>query len=250
KSKIHQKRKKIISESDVIDYSVEVLKYFSLKRFKFVDDGDKLRAKSNRIISFISRRFIINSRGVRLSKFHSSPVQRVFISEKASSLYRSLSVLIGEYGLWDENISRLKPSIPSSDLFTFFVSPEFVYELHVYDQLIRNFSRYNVLFQPDKKFSILNPDGSVVDKKSVPDFVVYSDRYVRVIDAKWKVIKNRSDIHYNDIIKLKRDYDIFCADFAILVYPEVPEYMVGMHKMELGDGSYFCFWIYQFNNIK
>jgi len=249
KSKVHQKVKRYTSESIIADYTVEVLKFFSAKRYKDIEQGEVLRNKSNKIHAFIRRRFKINSRGAVLSKFHTTPIRKTFSSMRAKNLYLSLLKLIGIPGFIGGRMPLLKSSISVESLYTFFVNPELIYELYIYETIKRYFPKHRVDYNPRKSFSLFLPNGETLKKIAQPDVVLYGSRYIRVIDVKWKCVLRDSDIEYNDVVKLKRDYDIYGGDFAALVYPVVASHLIGIHKMELGDGSTFEFRVFQHNYI-
>jgi hypothetical protein len=249
KSKAHQKRRKVDSESIAIDYTIEVLRYFSAKKCRSIANGDILRSKSNRISSFIRRRFNVRSRGIRISKFCTAPIHRNFVSAKCEGLYKALLRLISEASLMKLGTSQPNNPYFEDNLQSFFVSPELIYELFVYEKLEQNFPKYEVQYQPARDFRYVLPNGRELKKLAKPDVLVYGGKLVRVVDAKWKCLKLASDIQYQDVVKLKRDIDIFNGDFAALVYPEVPTKMLGKHLMELGGGIFFEFWVFQINCV-
>ena len=245
-TKIHQTRREHKNTSPVIDYTLEVLRYFSKKRCNGLENGDLLRHKANQTSAYVRRRFVRGEQSVKVRKLATPSVRRLFSNKRALELYSFLLRLIGD--LVDESEAGVSSSsLTAPDLYTFFVHPEKIYELYVYDHLDKKYPRRKVSHEPIKKYQIQPPNGSPPIKRNAePDVVVDSSsgsRSLLIIDAKWKLLTSAVDIDFADIAKLERDTAVFDGAFAVLVYPQAPDHLLGKHSLHVGSSKPFDFYV-------
>jgi hypothetical protein len=248
KTKIHQVRRENKSDSIVANYAITALEYFIHKKCRNVEDGEMLRHKAGSALALIRRRFRAGRRGVRLSKLTTRPIQREFQRCSANSLHVNLLKLLEleNYGSNYQASSPFRASKPVDDLSTFFVSPAIVYELFVYDYLVQKYPKRIIKDKPSRSYMHTGPNKIDLNRRSNPDLIIEKRgaphlRYV--IDVKWKQPKRLSEILYEDIVKLHRDYHIHNASQAVLVYPQVAINLRGKHKIEITQNNVFEFWV-------
>ncbi|MBA6293119.1 hypothetical protein H4J58_08270 [Colwellia sp. MB3u-70] len=256
-SNISQTKKDVKNESVLADYTIEALSFFISKKAKYHANHDSLRHQASQVASFIRRRFEIKTRGVRISKLSTSSVQRLFIKKSAYNLYKALLHLLGEFGETDDKAGNT--GLPLSDLSTFFLSPELIYEKYLYLAFKSRFEQLDV--EPSERIKIkynwVLPSSKKEQRDSKPDIVITTKPHQRhhrkwVIDAKWKRVKKLSDISFDDVSKLKRDEILHEGNYAILAYAFVTPKLVGKHTLELHDNYSFTFWVISipFNYVK
>jgi hypothetical protein len=198
------------------------------------------------VASFIRRRFEIKTRGVRISKLSTSSVQRLFIKNSASNLYMALLHLLGEFGDSEEKFGN--SGLPLSDLSTFFFSPERIYEKSIYLAFKSRFDQLDVFASPLEKYHWVLPTSIEKERDSNPDIVIVTKphkKYQRrwIIDAKWKYVKKLSDISFDDVSKLQRDFLMHKGNYAVLAYAFVAPELIGKHTLKINDCDFFTFWI-------
>ena len=97
-----------------------------------------------------------------------------------------------------------------------FFRPEDLYEWMVYDKLIQEYGKEAVEMKSVYKYKIADKE-----RNAEPDFVVTYKSEIIVIDAKWKVLKSKTNISFDDVVKLWRDRLLTEATKAVLNYPQI-----------------------------
>ena len=248
-AKIHQISKETRNESLVVDYTSEALYYFSKKVCVYLSGGEILRHQANCINAFVSRRFKIGSRSVRICKLNTPAVKRLFKSANAEGLYLLLLRLLGEPILEDELRSQQRMSQPIADMTTFFIDPAKVYELFIYlwfsKRPIVTRNLWNISYEPVLHYDLIDPNNRLTKLLSKPDLVLSSrDNKKRfVVDVKWKELSKSKGVSVDDVVKLQRDMKLHGCSDAILIYPKVAKNQIGKYALEIEKGKKFEFWI-------
>lgn len=130
-----------------------------------------------------------------------------------------------------------------------FFNPTDLFEWIVYDHLKEKYKEADI--QKDgldkgttKVYQIITPI-KPIERKSNPDFLLIETAYMRVIDAKWKVLKSIEDIKFDDIAKLERDWLIRKNEHetvrATLIYPKIDFDYNLYNPLKLSYSSDFIF---------
>jgi hypothetical protein len=153
-------------------------------------------------------------------------VSKLFSKNKEHrKLYQALIILLGlEH--FDKGSDSGK-SVKIENMISLFFNPADLYEWIVYDYLETKYPnkilKDKLHDESSQKYFLCNNHGKKFEKISNPDFIIdIGTNKNSVVDAKWKVPKNFTNIDYADVAKLKRDCNIRKIQNALLVYPELP----------------------------
>lgn len=235
KANIHQKKREAVSYSKIASAALSVLESFRRERINYSILPEQQNLKNIRDltvsnISFLKKRFHMdknfNLTSRELIEHRTAKMFQKNIEHR--KLYESLLILAGIERIHDgENPAEI---IKMENMTAIFFNPSDLFEWIVYDYLQEKFPDskiYKDKLHPTRiiKTYFLCEAGSKnkFDKKSKPDFLVTTADQTIVVDAKWKVLQSLKDINYEDVAKLKRDYQLRSCNKAILIYPLLPE---------------------------
>ena len=244
KAKIHQKRKEILVYSELAHISYQVLNYFDEKILKNFETSiqTKLYHKVISTKNLLKRKYQTHSpKKAKLKEIVSHRIKNLFKKPEDKKLYSYLLTLLGTEIIESEE----KSIYLTPELLTFFVSPEKIYELFVYDFYKTKYRKQKVKYQDSKDYKIQTREG-IKKLKSIPDIIIYKGNTIILIDTKWKIPKGIDDIKSEDILKLERDFKVWSSGgkkvVPVLVYPNLP---VIKDKIELvySNSDFFKFYI-------
>lgn len=248
KAKIHQKRKEVLIYSELAHISYQVLNYFDEKILNNFNPTiqAKLFHKVISLKNLLIRKYKTHSpKKAKLKKVISHRTRSLFKKPEDKKLYSYLLTLLGtEITESEEKSIYLMPEI-----LTFFVSPEKIYEIYVYD-FCKNFykdkyPKYKVEYQIGKNYYIQTKEGKR-ELKSIPDIVIYKSSITILIDTKWKILEKIDNIKNEDILKLERDYKVWSSGgnkvIPVLIYPIFPANKEKV-KLEFSNTKSFKFFV-------
>lgn len=233
---------------------------YALKQFKkekipqFATSVDDLKQEVNSTLNVIQKRY----KADRSFKFRERDIltNRIIKLFKKSAelkkLYEAILIILGlEYFQNEEEARELRKI---DNMLALFFNPADLYEWVVYDSLREKYGE-NVKILSDKlgetkRAYSLYSNTTAYRHTSQPDFVIEEDNYVTVIDAKWKILKQPTDIKFEDIAKLKRDCEVRksggeAIDAAILIYPKVHFSTIEENLFRLDYDYNFSFYVEQ-----
>ena len=222
KSKIHQIKKDILVYSKLAFITYQVLNTFQKTKLRILD---KITRKNldylvNKLKILLRKKYKANtSKSMKAKRLLSAGIRALFKKTEDKKLYSLLLSLLSEEIKLDEKDKEITV-IP--DVLTFLISPEKIYELHVFDHLLIKLKGKDIKFQKSKKYKIsINKESKL--KESTPDILVKSKNTLFLIDVKWKTLKKEPSSE--DILKLERDTKVWKNHqkeiIPILVYPTI-----------------------------
>lgn len=231
KTKIHQIKKETLIYSQLAYISYQVLNFFEEKILNNFEEGikEKLFYISTKVKNLLKKKYKIHTtKKANINKMLSNNTKTLFKKPEDKKLYSYLLTLLGI-----EIIEKEEKDIYfSSKIPTFFISPERVYEVFVYDWLKEKFStrkieiEIEIKFQGKKTFYLKSNSKKIeIEKESKPDIILCKRDRLILIDCKWKIIEKIGDIDLEDILKLERDKRVWSENkvkiVPILVYPSI-----------------------------
>ena len=222
KSKIHQRKKEPYLYSKLAIISVEVLHHF-LKHKGKNREAKKLKNR-------IEAKYGVERYSFKPKEIGSQKVLKLFKSSDEKELYLALLSLLGVENYFEDN--NYKEMLKFHNQHAHFFRPEDLYEWMVYDKLIHEYGKEAVQMKSVYKYKI-----SDKERDAEPDFVVTYDNEIIVIDAKWKVLKSKTKISFDDVIKLWRDRLLTEATRAVLIYPQI-DFSEKHHSMMIKDEEF------------
>ena len=247
KAKIHQIKKKKLIYSDLAILTYKVLNYFEKKILPcFTEElGGNLYNRLLRIRNLLRLKYKAHTHEhIKPENLLSFRVKSLFKNHTAGSLYAYLLTLMGIDTFEGSEQNR----IITADTLAFFIYPEKVYEVFVYDYLITNCLKpdeIEFMPPPKEKYYISTKEAGEICKGSNPDIVVHRDKLVIVADVKWKMIKSINDISTDDILKLERDCRVWSRGkrvVPVLIYP-VLKIEPGCVWVKYSNGDTFRFYV-------
>jgi len=215
KSKIHQRKKVPFKYSKIALVSLECIEYFLQKELL-----KSVKSKAKKLNSKIKSRYYLKEDfSFKLKQITSKKITKLFKSNEQLELYYALLQLIGVENYFENNSSR--ELLKLHNQHSLFFRPEKLFEWIVYDYLNKEYKGYEILkdsFGEGTTSQYLLAD---TERDSNPDFILKKDDEVIVVDAKWKILKKKSDIGFDDVAKLRRDSLLNSATSALLIYPKV-----------------------------
>jgi len=248
KSKIHQIRKDILIYSELAFITYQVLNTFQKTKLRILDKITRknLEYLVNKLKNLLRRKYKADtSKSMNVKRLLSSSTKTLFRKTEDKKLYSLLLSLLSEEIKMDDKDKDITV-IPN--VITFFVSPEKIYELHVFDCFSSKLK--NVRFQQSKEYKIVI-NGHSKGKKSIPDILVETEGSTLLIDVKWKILeKEPSD---EDILKLERDVKVWKKSgkklIPILIYPKIVNPLLNRKfnriRLNFPDEKTFGFYISQ-----
>jgi len=206
KSKIHQRQKEPYLYSKLAIISVEVLHHFIKHKGK--------NREAKKLKNRIEAKYKIESYHFKTKEITSKKVLKLFKSSDEKELYLALLTLLGVESYFEDN--SYKEMLKLHHQHAHFFRPEDLYEWMVYDKLIQEYGKEAVEMKSVYKYKIADKE-----RNAEPDFVVTYKSEIIVIDAKWKVLKSKTNISFDDVVKLWRDRLLTEATKAVLIYPQI-----------------------------
>ena len=250
KSKIHQIRKDILIYSELAFITYQVVNTFQKTKLRILDKITRknLEYLVNKLKNLLRRKYKADtSKSMNVKRLLSSSTKTLFRKTEDKKLYSLLLSLLSEEIKMDDKDKDITV-IPN--VITFFVSPEKIYELHVFDCFSSKLKNKSVRFQQSKEYKIVI-NGHSKGKKSIPDILIKTEGSTLLIDVKWKILeKEPSD---EDILKLERDTKVWKKSgkklIPILIYPKIVNPLLNrkFNKIHLNfpDEKTFGFYITQ-----
>lgn len=237
KTRIKQIKTDKFARSPIIPYVYIAVKYFL--HFYLIDkkNPEILRRKSKEILKYIESVYDMYDYGVRISRIFSSPVQRLFKECNALSLYENVFYLLQGAFVNSELAENQVSNIINSSKSLFF-EPNLIFEIYCLEHLQANYVGYTFEFKKSYDYYFQSSSRQCIKKTSNPDIICFNSDEKVVFDCKWKVVNFVSDILFEDVAKLYRDYKLSCASRAVLIYPEVVESLTGVNSLLIGDDKF------------
>lgn len=231
KSRVHQIRREAEPYSLLAFIAEYALKQFKQEKIpQFATDVTNLKHEVNSTLNAIHKKYPLD----RSFKFKERDIitnKIVKLFKKSAELkkvYEAILILLGLEYFQSEDEARALRKI--DNMLALFFNPADLYEWVVYDKLRTKYG-HEVKILSDKlketkRIYSLYSNANEYLHTSRPDFILEEEDMITVIDAKWKILKQPTDIKFEDIAKLKRDCDIRKSkgekiDTAILIYPKV-----------------------------
>ena len=231
KSVVHQIRKEPMSYSVLAAITLYVFKLFKRKKLGAIDIGTSLGEKIVLLMhsneNILKKRFMFDKNfSMTIRELTTRKTVKLFSkNQERKTLYNALLILAGiEYFGRGSDLGQIRKI---DNTVSIFFNPSDLYEWFVYDKLQKE---YHIVWKAgldarsETDYSFYNNGVEKIKKISKPDFIAFNEENeCTVIDAKWKVPAEFSQIHYEDVAKLKRDYIVGKCHKAILIYPSLPK---------------------------
>jgi len=223
KSKIHQIRKITLIYSKLAFITYQVLNTFQKTKLRILEEitQERLEHLVNKIKNLLRKKYkVVTSKNIKLRKLLSNNIKILFRKTEDKKLYSLLLSLLNEEIRTDNGNKNI---ILIPNIVTFFVSPEKIYELYVFDIILNRLRTKCVELQPLKKYQIIINNKDIKNKESNPDILIKTKKYLFLMDVKWKILKEiPSD---EDILKLERDVKVWQEErkktIPVLVFPKI-----------------------------
>ncbi len=230
KSEVHQIKSEEQAYSKIAFIAEQALLHFKKDKLITLNDKQKtIENLTNSIINTIHKKYKTRQKGIfRDRDIISYKVMKLFRkSNNLLEVYEALLTIIGLEHYKSEKYSSEIQKLPN--MTALFFRPEELYEWIVYDKLKKS-DRYvdaDILRKNEGLKYQLKTKSEGFTRSSEPDFVIIDNSMVTVVDAKWKVLDKVSDIKFEDIAKLERDYILRSKEHtnkeikAQLIYPKI-----------------------------
>jgi hypothetical protein len=225
KSNIHQAREIQLNYSKIAEIAIGTLTVFSREKVPLLGNtslDNKVKQLHNLIHRYLRGKFTLNNRKLSISTLYNRLNGKDFKkSKRLERLQENLLVLLG--------VETAGSGYKISNVDSIWFSPEYMYELSVREQLeqLQLKLDFEHQFKLTKNYYLLAGGHEVYTNNSIPDNILNSSTKGRIIiDAKWKILRNWSDIGLDDVMKIYRDRKVFSEQgnelpIAILAYPKV-----------------------------
>lgn len=219
KSKIHQYREIVDYHNFFAEIAFSTLKLFNLNSEK--NFQEQIINVSKKTIRLLSSKFKLKANRSSYKKLFDKRCIKLFKTAEEVSLYTNLLTLLGKDNFFEKNHS-ISSNFVSEKITSVFFEANKLYELKVYEYLIKNYEKKNISFKPFKNFSLKDNTSKIIKElKSEPDFIVHHNARTLVVDAKWKQLESFDSQFIYDYLKLQRDADIFNTSECVLIYPVI-----------------------------
>jgi len=209
KSRIHQTRNLPYLYSTLALISSEVLHYFIKHKKCETIQAKKIKS------SIDSKYHHKENSSFKINQIVFRKITKLFKSSDEKALYLALLKLLGTENYFEDKSS--KEVFKLYHQHSLFFRPEKLFEWMVYDALVEKYGVDCVKKEYAQHYSLAG-----IKRESKPDFIVEKDAERIIVDAKWKILKNESEISFSDVAKLRRDAIIFGnVTEHILIYPKV-----------------------------
>jgi len=246
KSRIHQKKKEKLIYSEIAYITYKVLNYFEseiLINFE-KEIKPKLQDKILRLKNLIKKKYKeYSTEKAKIKEILSNNVKKLFKTNKDRKIYSYLLTLLGlEMFVEDKKVDYI-----STNAITFFISPEKIYEVFVYDYLESIFK--DVGFQQSKTYCLKLDNKEEITTESIPDIIIRTENKIFLIDTKWKILDEIKDISNEDMLKLERDCKVWSDNgkeiIPVLIYPK-SEPKCAKIEAKYSEKESFTFYIQEF----
>lgn len=234
KSIVHQTKKNPVSYSTLASIALSVLKVFRRQKLASINPSLSLTEDLSSLtvsnINVLNKRFTFDKKfSISIRELTAHKTLKLFSKNtEHKRLYDALLVLSGKEHFGDGS-DRAEKQNKINNMISIFFNPADLFEWIVYDQLATEYPskvlKDGLDTESKKDYYLCNRSSDIkIIKSSEPDFIIKQDNDTDiVVDAKWKIPKSFSKIHYEDVAKLKRDCKLRGTTKAILIYPELPE---------------------------
>ncbi|MDY0402201.1 hypothetical protein [Sulfurovum sp.] len=215
KSKIHQSKKIPFTYSKFAVITMECLDYFLKKELQ-----KKTKSQAKKLNINLKNRFKTKENfEFHIKQITSKKIKKLFKTKEQLELFSALLQLVGVENYFESESS--KEIFKLHNQHSLFFRPEKLFEWIVYDKLKEKYSDYEILKDGFKNGTTKKYLLADVHRDSNPDFILKKEDGIIVVDAKWKILENKSDISFEDVAKLRRDAILNNANESILIYPQV-----------------------------
>ena len=206
KSNIHQIKTEEQAYSEIAFIAEQALIHFQKEKLTTLKYKTELEDLSRSVLNTIHKKYKTRQRGIFKDRdIISYKVIKLFRkSNELLEVYEALLIIIGLEHYKSDKYSSEIQKLP--EMTALFFRPEDLYEWIVYDELKQKFEKAEILRKNDGLNYKILTNSKKISRSSEPDFVVIDNSLVTVIDAKWKVLNKISEIKFEDIAKLERDY--------------------------------------------
>jgi len=240
KSNIHQIKSEEQTYSKIAFITEQALLHFQKEKLENITDKkNTLENLARSVVNTIHKKYKSRQKGIFKDRdIISYKIAKLFRkSNELLEVYEALLTIIGLEHYKNDKYSSEIQKLPN--MTALFFRPEELYEWIVYDDLINNNKDAEILRKESIVYELKTKSKKdIFTHRSEPDFVIIDNELVTVVDAKWKVLNKVSDIKFEDIAKLERDYILRkrISDSinvkAQLIYPKIefePEDYNPMH---------------------
>lgn len=268
KTKIHQSKYAEFIYSDVANIAYAAIKLFIHKKINLLEGEENknhLLKKTNAIQRLLKQKFkVASSTRITISALVGHKTHKFFKKKPSfNQLYSHILMLFGIERFYDEDNNVTLHYSDTID--TFLIQPELLYEWYVYDHLKKSLtadryrikldnvgapSKDNTFFEnkeerTKKIYHFVDPAIQFGERSAKPDIIIEDilEDKLYIVDVKWKRLKtynkqnhtytnNNKSILLNDILKLKRDCEVYQEKqdlYALLIYCEAEERVVKEH---------------------
>jgi len=219
KSNVHQFKKLNTPETKLAEIALMAIEFFIRKNKNYLSPS--LVSFARKIYAKVKQKYRVKRVKITISQFMHYSYEKSFNTEQKKRLLNNLLVLLSQEDFFNSSKgeSKLDRYTHSSSLF---FEANIIFEYLVYDFLLCSYSSKEVKIKPRSYQLLYSKDNIEIGAiKSEPDFILDLNDSMVIVDAKWKVL-NKLDSNFNyDVLKLKRDSQLFRADRTMLVYPKV-----------------------------
>ena len=232
KSRVHQTKKTPEAYSTLALIAAYALGQFKQEKLKhFSHNREALETQVNITLNRIRKRFDLTVRfSFRDRDIITHRITKLFKkNSELREVYQALLIVIGlEHHRGQDDSQQIRKL---ENMIALFFNPAELYEWIVYDSLKGRYPTAQIQKQgtdegTSQHYQLISTQG-VHFRSSQPDFIVTLDDKVIILDAKWKVLETVTDIGFDDVAKLERDWKIRREQNigkemqAGLVYPQV-----------------------------
>lgn len=232
KSKVHQLRKETEAYSLLAFIAEYALSKFRQEKLGLFDTTvEEFRRAINATLNTIRKKYAVDKNfKFKDRDIITNRIAKLFKkSAELKKVYEAILILLGlEHFAGVEDARDLRKI---DNMLALFFNPADLYEWVVYDALMKQYGEEATVKSGKRTETKIDyhlySNNKEYVRSSNPDFIVLDkDGSLKVIDAKWKILKAPKDIKFADIAKLKRDYELHkqATSFegtAILIYPKV-----------------------------
>lgn len=232
KSNIHQYKRLFDLDTQIAESSLMVIDLFIKKNKHYISPETIALAK--KVYSKIKKDYGIKRVKTTINQFMHHSFGRLFNTQKKKELFHNLLNLLSQEDFFNTSYgSSLEDRFTNSS--SYFFEANIIFEYLVYDWLVNSFPEDNIKIKPRLSQDIYSKSGvKVGEVRSEPDFLHENNGLSHIIDAKWKVLNKLGSSFNYDVLKSKRDLELFKADDIYLVYPVINEEIAGFSPV------YFC----------
>ncbi|MBH0039870.1 5-methylcytosine restriction system specificity protein McrC [Pseudoalteromonas sp. SWN166] len=219
KSNVHQFKKLNTPETRLAEIALMVIEFFIRKNKHYL--SPPLVSLARKIYTKVKQKYRVKRVKITVSKFMHDGYEKSFNTEQKKRLLNNLLVLLSQEDFFNSSKGEGKLDRYTHSCSLFFEA-NIIFEYLVYDFLLCSYSSEEIKIKPRSYQLLYSKDNVEIGKiKSEPDFILDLNDSMVIVDAKWKIL-NKLDSNFNyDVLKLKRDSQLFRADKIMLVYPKV-----------------------------